>query len=241
MVLPAGWTITGAAAFADQGRRHDWRGPGVQGTGRSRPAAGSSRCGMPPATRAEAARAPRRGALPPATACVRRRQGPADEGVGRDPVAVGRGVVWPWPRRRSPSSGRAGRPEMGHDAASRAGSGTLLAGRPDVEEKRMVGGMSFVVGGHLCVGVKGDALLVRVGPAAYGGPRRTRRPPARVRRQAPDRLRAGRAGGHRSDDRCAGGSIAGSRSWLRSRRREPARPARPRASPGRPSCCRPGP
>jgi len=27
--------------------------------------------------------------------------------------------------------------------------------------------MSFVVGGHLCVGVKGDDLLVRVGPAAY--------------------------------------------------------------------------
>ena len=30
----------------------------------------------------------------------------------------------------------------------------------------MVGGRSFVVSGHLCVGVKGDALLVRVGPAA---------------------------------------------------------------------------
>ena len=33
----------------------------------------------------------------------------------------------------------------------------------------MVGGMSFVVGGHLCVGVSGDALLVRVGPDAYEG------------------------------------------------------------------------
>ena len=55
---------------------------------------------------------------------------------------------------------------MAHDAGLQARLRTLLAGRPDVEEKRMVGGMSFVVGGHLCVGVKGDALLVRVGPAA---------------------------------------------------------------------------
>ena len=31
----------------------------------------------------------------------------------------------------------------------------------------MVGGMSFVVGGFLCVGVSGDRLLVRVGPADY--------------------------------------------------------------------------
>lgn len=42
-----------------------------------------------------------------------------------------------------------------------------LAERPDVVEKRMVGGRSFVVGGHLCLGVSGEALLVRVGPDAY--------------------------------------------------------------------------
>ena len=30
----------------------------------------------------------------------------------------------------------------------------------------MVGGMSFVVGGHLCLGVTGDALMVRLGPDA---------------------------------------------------------------------------
>ena len=44
---------------------------------------------------------------------------------------------------------------------------TLLAGRPDVAERRMVGGMSFVVGGHLCLGVTSNDLLVRVGPDAY--------------------------------------------------------------------------
>ena len=42
-----------------------------------------------------------------------------------------------------------------------------LADRADVVEKRMVGGRSFVVSGHLCLGVSGDALMVRVGPEAY--------------------------------------------------------------------------
>jgi hypothetical protein len=47
--------------------------------------------------------------------------------------------------------------------------GAALAGRPDIVEKRMVGGRSFIVGGHLCLGVSGDALMVRVGPEAYEG------------------------------------------------------------------------
>ena len=43
----------------------------------------------------------------------------------------------------------------------------LLAGRADVVQKRMVGGRSFMVGGHLFCGVTGSDLMVRVGPAAY--------------------------------------------------------------------------
>jgi hypothetical protein len=39
----------------------------------------------------------------------------------------------------------------------------LLAHRDDVEEKRMVGGRSFVVGGRLCCGVTGQGLVVRLG------------------------------------------------------------------------------
>ncbi|WP_409332491.1 TfoX/Sxy family protein [Trujillonella humicola] len=50
-----------------------------------------------------------------------------------------------------------------------------LAGRDDVEEKRMVGGgLSFMVGGRMCCGVTRDALMVRVGvdaaPAALAEP-----------------------------------------------------------------------
>lgn len=39
-----------------------------------------------------------------------------------------------------------------------------LAGRADVAEKRMVGGLSFVVSGRMCCGVTGNALMIRVGP-----------------------------------------------------------------------------
>ncbi len=43
----------------------------------------------------------------------------------------------------------------------------ILSEREDIVEKRMVGGRSFMVGGHLCCGVTGPDLMVRVGPDAY--------------------------------------------------------------------------
>ena len=42
----------------------------------------------------------------------------------------------------------------------------ILARQRDVVEKRMVGGISFLVGGTMCCGVAGSALMVRVGPDA---------------------------------------------------------------------------
>lgn len=42
----------------------------------------------------------------------------------------------------------------------------MLSNRSDVVEKRMVGGLSFMVGGSMCCGVTGDALMVRVGADA---------------------------------------------------------------------------
>jgi TfoX/Sxy family transcriptional regulator of competence genes len=41
-----------------------------------------------------------------------------------------------------------------------------LAGMPGLTERRMFGGLSFLVDGNLCVGVLGDELMARVGPAA---------------------------------------------------------------------------
>ncbi|MGY1771033.1 TfoX/Sxy family protein [Blastococcus sp. SYSU D00813] len=54
----------------------------------------------------------------------------------------------------------------------------VLAGRDDVEEKRMVGGgLSFMVAGRMCCGVTREALMVRVGadagPAALAEPHAT--------------------------------------------------------------------
>ena len=44
----------------------------------------------------------------------------------------------------------------------------LLSARPDVVEKQLMGGLCFMVGGHMCCAVSGrGGLLVRVGPDAY--------------------------------------------------------------------------
>jgi TfoX/Sxy family transcriptional regulator of competence genes len=37
----------------------------------------------------------------------------------------------------------------------------------DFDERRMFGGLAFMVGGHMCCGVVGSELMVRVGPDAY--------------------------------------------------------------------------
>jgi TfoX/Sxy family transcriptional regulator of competence genes len=41
---------------------------------------------------------------------------------------------------------------------------TLLADRTDVTERKMFGGLTFMVVGHMCCGVNGDELIVRLDP-----------------------------------------------------------------------------
>lgn len=41
-----------------------------------------------------------------------------------------------------------------------------LARRP-VEEKKMMGGLTFMVNGKMCVGILKDELMARIGPDAY--------------------------------------------------------------------------
>ena len=41
-----------------------------------------------------------------------------------------------------------------------------LADRDDLQEKKMFGGLSFLLNGNLCCGVIGDEMIVRVGPDA---------------------------------------------------------------------------
>ena len=40
----------------------------------------------------------------------------------------------------------------------------LLGDRGDVSERRMFGGLTFMVSGHICCGINGDELIVRLGP-----------------------------------------------------------------------------
>jgi TfoX/Sxy family transcriptional regulator of competence genes len=43
----------------------------------------------------------------------------------------------------------------------------ILDERHDVSEKTMFGGIAFMVGGHMCVGIGAGRLMVRVGPEAH--------------------------------------------------------------------------
>ena len=40
----------------------------------------------------------------------------------------------------------------------------LLADRNDVRERHMFGGLTFMVAGHMCCGVNGDELILRLDP-----------------------------------------------------------------------------
>ena len=52
-----------------------------------------------------------------------------------------------------------------------------LAGEPDLTERKMFGGIAWLLGGNLAVGVRGEDLMVRVG--ADGAPAALERPHAR--------------------------------------------------------------
>jgi TfoX/Sxy family transcriptional regulator of competence genes len=42
-----------------------------------------------------------------------------------------------------------------------------LAAQPKVEEKKMMGGLTFMVNGKMCVGIVGDDLMARIDPEVY--------------------------------------------------------------------------
>ncbi len=53
--------------------------------------------------------------------------------------------------------------------AGRTRAALAAAGRSGAAEKKMFGGLAFLIGGNMCCGVRGDDLLVRVGPEAGPG------------------------------------------------------------------------
>ena len=52
---------------------------------------------------------------------------------------------------------------MSYDPAAAERVRQLLSGRSNVVEKKMVGGLSFLVNGNMCCGITGTELMVRVG------------------------------------------------------------------------------
>ena len=52
---------------------------------------------------------------------------------------------------------------LSYDPAAADRVRQLLSGRTDVAEKKMVGGLSFLVNGNMCCGITGMDLMVRVG------------------------------------------------------------------------------
>lgn len=55
---------------------------------------------------------------------------------------------------------------MAYDEALAERIRLALADAPDLVERRMFGGIAFMVAGHMTCGVLGDELIVRVGPDA---------------------------------------------------------------------------
>ena len=59
---------------------------------------------------------------------------------------------------------------MPYDIQAADGIRVLLGGRHDVVERKMMGGLVFMVNGHMCITASGrGGILVRVGPEAQAG------------------------------------------------------------------------
>jgi TfoX/Sxy family transcriptional regulator of competence genes len=56
---------------------------------------------------------------------------------------------------------------MAYDETLAARIGTILASHDGLTERKMFGGIAFMLNGHMCCGVTRSDLMVRVGPDAY--------------------------------------------------------------------------
>jgi TfoX/Sxy family transcriptional regulator of competence genes len=65
------------------------------------------------------------------------------------------------------SSRKNGNTSMAYDEGLAYRVRECLQDRPDVEERRMFGGLCFMVRDHMCCGILGDMLMGRVGPRRY--------------------------------------------------------------------------
>lgn len=87
------------------------------------------------------------------------------------PAAVGSGAV------TSGQQTKGGVVAFDEALASRTRVALATARQSEAAEKKMFGGLAFLIGGNMCCGVMGDDLLVRVGTEA--GPSALAEPAAR--------------------------------------------------------------
>jgi hypothetical protein len=91
----------------------------------------------------------------PAVTCAERGMTPA----GRGYLHGGRRILVVTGMRMA----KRGTGRLSSDPAAAGRVRHVLSGRSDVAEKKMVGGLSFLVDGNMCCGITGTALMVRVG------------------------------------------------------------------------------
>lgn len=56
---------------------------------------------------------------------------------------------------------------MAYDEGAAERVREIVHARPDVTERKMFGGLAFMSHGHMFIGVLGETLMARIGPAAY--------------------------------------------------------------------------
>ena len=56
---------------------------------------------------------------------------------------------------------------MSYDEKLAERTRSVLDSRDDVVERKMFGGLAFMVRGHMCVGIVDRELMIRIGPDAY--------------------------------------------------------------------------
>jgi hypothetical protein len=62
---------------------------------------------------------------------------------------------------------RLARREMAFDPTLAQRVRDILSAKPAVTERKMFGGLAFMIRGHMVVGISGSSMMARVGPDAY--------------------------------------------------------------------------
>ena len=63
---------------------------------------------------------------------------------------------------------------MAYDEALAQRMRKALRGKPGISEKKMFGGVAFLLRGHMFAGISGNSLMARIGPKEYDEALRTK-------------------------------------------------------------------